>query len=81
MYTQHVMNANGNGTVLPLWATCLGFEMLIHLASGVEHRGEHGVEYGVENGGEMSPVQGKCSAENVKDTLIFAQGKTIHIKG
>ena len=69
MYTQHVMNANGNGTVLPLWATCLGFEMLIHLASGVEH------------GGQWSHVQGECSAENVKDTLIFAQGKTIHIKG
>jgi len=58
---RHVMNANANGTVLPLWSTCLGFEMLMHLASGIESN-------------RTSHVLGKCSASNVKDTLIFVQG-------
>uniref|UniRef100_A0A2P2I7W6 folate gamma-glutamyl hydrolase n=1 Tax=Hirondellea gigas TaxID=1518452 RepID=A0A2P2I7W6_9CRUS len=30
---QLIMEANENGTVTPLWATCLGFEMLVYLAA------------------------------------------------
>ena len=32
MYTQHVMNANANNTVLPLWTVNLGFKFLVKLA-------------------------------------------------
>jgi len=58
---QHVINANANGTVLPLWSTCLGFEMLMHLASGVQSN-------------KTSHVLGRCNASNVKDPLIFVKG-------
>jgi len=55
---KHVMDANANGTIYPLWTTCLGFEMLMHLASGVKSN-------------RTGHVLSRCSAKNVKNTLHF----------
>jgi len=53
-----VMAANRGGNHLPLWTTCLGFEMLMHLASGVQSN-------------RTGHVLSRCSASNVKDPLTF----------
>ena len=59
MHTQHVMKANDNGTVLPLFSVNLGFKVLMKLASGVES--------------DRSIVD-RCNFQNLRNNLIFVQG-------
>jgi len=55
---RHVLAAAEEGSPLPLWATCLGFEMLLYLATEATE------------GGLTSPLTG-CKASNRKDPLFF----------
>jgi len=56
---RHVMKANDNGTVLPLFSVNLGFKVLMKLASGVES--------------DRSIVD-RCNFQNLRNNLIFVQG-------
>jgi len=66
---QHVMNANANGTVLPLWSSSYGYLTLMHVASGDWRRSM------------SSNTMVKCNfndrrerRNDGKDALIFVQG-------
>jgi len=55
---EHVLKLNDEGTPLPLWTTCLGFEMLLYLATS-------DTPEGLTN--PLSP----CRASNRRDPLYF----------
>ena len=65
MHTQHVMNANANGTVLPLWSVNNGFLLLMQLESGIN---------GFNRGLISRRIADKCNLKNVKNALIFVKG-------
>jgi len=62
---EHVMNANANGTVLPLWSVNNGFLLLMQLESGIN---------GFNRGLISRRIADKCNLEHVKNALIFVQG-------
>ena len=74
MHTQHVMNANANGTVLPLWSSSYGYLTLMHVASGDWRRSM------------SSNTMVKCNfndrrerRNDGKDALIFVPGAPFQI--